>query len=380
MERNIFNTEHEMYRDSFRSFVKSNVVPHQEKWLNDGMVSREVWLEAGKQGYLLPWASEKYGGAGATDFQYEQIVAEELARVGESGFAIPLHSPIVAPYIAEYGSEEQKERFLPSSIKGETILAIAMTEPGTGSDLAGMRTTAVDRGDYFELNGGKTYITNGVLADVVIVAAKTHPDQSHAMGLLLVERGMEGFERSKPFQKIGMKSQDTAELFFDRVKIPKSNLLGESTKGFYYLMQELAQERLIIAITSVASAKKAFDLAVDYVKERQAFGKPISAFQNTRFKLAEMKTEIDLAQTFVDRCVEEHNQKKLTPEMAAQAKLYATELVCRITDQSLQMHGGYGYMWESPIARLYADVRIQKIYGGTSEIMKEIIGRDLLKR
>ena len=377
MQRIHFDTEHRMFRESFRIFLQKEVVPHQDAWEEAGMVDREVWTKAGALGFLLPWAEEAYGGAGLKDFRYEQIMSEELAYINEPGFMLPLHSALCGPYISEYGSEEQKQRWLPSIIRGETILAVAMTEPGAGSDLAGMRTTAVEQGDHYVLNGSKTYISNGLLSDLVIVAAKTDPANKHAMGLFLVERGMAGFERGRKLKKMGMHSQDTAELFFNDVKVPKANLLGDGKAGFIYLMQMLAQERLTNACGAVAGAEAAFRATLEYVHERKAFGKPIAEFQNTRFKLAELRTQIDVAQCFVDRCVMDHNEKKLTAEVAAEAKLFTTELLGKAVDEGVQLHGGAGYMWEYPICRMYANARIQRIFAGTSEIMKEIIAKRL---
>ena len=377
IERSLFREEHEMFRASVRKFVEKEIVPFHAQWERDGIVPRELWLKAGEQGFLLPWAEEEYGGLGLKDFRYEQIMCEELARINEAGFMIPLHSALCGPYIAEYGNAEQKARLMPGIIRGETILAVAMTEPGAGSDLAGMRTTAVDKGDHWELNGSKVFISNGYLADVVIVAAKTDPSNKHAMGLFLVERGMPGFERGKKLKKLGMHSQDTAELFFNNVKVPKANLLGDAKGGFFYLMNMLAQERLTNACGAVAGAEAALQTTIDYVKERQAFGRPVSHFQNTRFKLAEMRTQVDVAQVFTDRCVMDHNQKKLSPEVAAEAKLFTTELLCKVVDEGVQLHGGWGYMWEYPICKMYANARIQRIFAGTSEIMKEIISRGM---
>ena len=377
MQRIHFESEHNLFRDAFRAFLQKEVVPHQEAWEAAGEVSREVWRKAGEMGFLLPWADEAYGGSGLQDFRYEQVMAEELAAINEAGFMIPLHSALCGPYIAEYGSAEQKARWLPGAIRGETILAVAMTEPGAGSDLAGMRTTAVDKGDHYELNGSKVFISNGILADLVIVAAKTDPANKHAMGLFLVERGMEGFERGRKLKKLGMHSQDTAELFFNNVRVPKANLLGDAKAGFFYLMNMLAQERLTNACAAVAGAEAALQVTIDYVKERKAFDRPIAHYQNTRFKLAEMRTQIDVAQVFVDRCVMDHNQKKLTAEVAAEAKLFTTELLCKVVDEGVQLHGGWGYMWEYPICKMYANARIQRIFAGTSEIMKEIISRGM---
>lgn len=377
MQRIHFESEHNLFRDAFRAFLQKEVVPHQEAWEAAGEVSREVWRKAGEMGFLLPWADEAYGGSGLQDFRYEQVMAEELAAINEAGFMIPLHSALCGPYIAEYGSAEQKARWLPGAIRGETILAVAMTEPGAGSDLAGMRTTAVDKGDHYELNGSKVFISNGILADLVIVAAKTDPANKHAMGLFLVERGMEGFERGRKLKKLGMHSQDTAELFFNNVRVPKANLLGDAKAGFFYLMNMLAQERLTNACAAVAGAEAALQVTIDYVKERKAFDRPIAHYQNTRFKLAEMRTQIDVAQVFVDRCVMDHNQKKLTAEVAAEAKLFTTELLGKVVDEGVQLHGGWGYMWEYPICKMYANARIQRIFAGTSEIMKEIISRGM---
>lgn len=372
-----FDEEHHMFRDAFRDFLQKEVVPHQEQWRKDGMVSREVWLKAGEQGYLLPWADERYGGAAISDFRYSQIELEELALIGESGFYLPLHSALVAPYIGKNGSEEQKQRFLPPCISGEKVLAVAMTEPAAGSDLAGIKTTAKDCGDHFLLNGAKTFVSNGILADLVIVAAKTNPGHPRAVGLFVVERGMEGFERGRNLDKMGMKSQDTAELFFNDVRVPRENLLGDPEQGFKYLMHGLAEERLIASVTNVSFAEYAFRLTIDYVQERKAFGQAIGSFQNTRFKMAELRTEIDLAQVFVDHCVTQLNAGVLAAETAAKIKLFSSEMLGRVVDQGLQLHGGYGYMDEYPICRAYCDARIARIFGGTSEIMKEIISRSI---
>lgn len=377
MQRIHFETEHGMFRESFRTFLQKEVVPHQEAWEEAGVVDRQIWEKAGAMGFLLPWADEEYGGAGLKDFRYEQIMSEELAYINEPGFMLPLHSALCGPYIAEFGDKDQKQRWLPPIIRGECILAVAMTEPGAGSDLAGMRATAVEQGDHYVLNGSKTYISNGLLSDLVIVAAKTDPANKHAMGLFLVERGMPGFERGRKLKKMGMHSQDTAELFFNDVQVPKANLLGDGKAGFIYLMQMLAQERLTNACGAVAGAEAAFRATLEYVHERKAFGKPLAEFQNTRFKLAELRTQIDVAQCFVDRCVMDHNEKKLTAEIAAEAKLFTTELLGRAVDEGVQLHGGAGYMWEYPICRMYANARIQRIFAGTSEIMKEIISRGL---
>ncbi len=374
-DRHCFDEEHQMFRESFSAFLKKEVVPHQERWREEGVVSREVWLKAGEQGYLLPWAEERFGGSAIKDFRYSQIELEELAYVGESGFYLPLHSVLVAPYIDKFGSEEQRQRFLPPCARGEKILALAMTEPAAGSDLAGMKMQAKDCGDHFVLNGTKTFISNGTLADLVVVAAKTNPDKPRAVGLFVVERGMEGFSCGRKLKKMGMKSQDTAELFFDNVKVSKDNLLGDPEMGFKYLMHGLAEERLIASVTNVAMAEYAFRVTLDYIRERKAFGKTIASFQNSSYKMAEMRTEIDLAQVFVDQCVTRLNAGYLAPEMAAKIKLFSSEMLGRVVDEGLQLHGGYGYMEEYPICRSYCDARIARIFGGTSEIMKGIIAK-----
>jgi alkylation response protein AidB-like acyl-CoA dehydrogenase len=378
MERNCFEEEHNIFRESFRKFIDKEVAPFSETWREEGIVPRDIWLKAGENGYLLTWADEQYGGLGIDDFRFEQIMIEELSRVGESGFYMNLHSALVAPYLDKFATDEQKQRFLPDCITGKTILGIAMTEPDAGSDLAGMRSSAKDCGDHFLLNGTKTFISNGINGDLFIIAAKTAADNPHAIGLFLVERGMEGFSRGKQFKKIGLPSQDTAELIFDNVKIPKENILGNPAKGFRYLMSGLAEERLITASSCIASAQTAFDLTINYVQERKAFGRPIAKFQNTRFKLAEMKTQIEVAQVFVDRCVSELNLKKLSAEDAAIAKLYTSELLGKVADECLQLHGGNGFMQEYLISRIYSDARVTRIFAGTSEIMKEIISRDIL--
>ena len=377
MERQIFDEEHEMFRDSVRSFMINEIQPHGEKWREQGIVDREAYLKAGEQGLLLMWADEKYGGAGVEDFRYEQILMEELTLHGEAGFFLWLHSRLVAPYIDEFGTEEQKERWLPACVSGESILAIAMTEPGAGSDLASIRTKAEDKGDHFLLNGAKTYISNGILADLVIVAARTDPESKRGISLFVVERGMEGFERGANLAKIGLKSQDTAELFFNNVKVPKENLLGQPHRGFYHMMHGLVEERLLAAVGFVANADAAFQVTMDYIRERHAFGQPIAAFQNTRFKMADMRTEIDIAQSFVDQCVLQHNDGKLSAEDAAKAKLFTSELEGRVTDECLQLHGGAGYMDEYAISRMYTAARVSRIYAGSSEIMREIIARSI---
>jgi alkylation response protein AidB-like acyl-CoA dehydrogenase len=377
MDRNIFEEEHEMFRDSVRSFMKNEIRPHSDKWHKQGIVDREAFLKAGEMGLLLMWADEKYGAAGVTDFRYEQILIEENAHHGDAGFFMTLHSRLVGPYIGELGTEEQKERWLPKCVSGEHILAVAITEPGAGSDVAGIRTKAEDKGDHFLLNGSKTFISNGILADLVVVVAKTDPSSRHGMSLFVVERGMEGFERGENLSKMGMKSQDTAEMFFNNVKVPKENLLGELHRGFYQLMHFLAEERMLGACGYIANAEAAFNLTIDYVNERKAFGKTLSDFQNTRFVLADMRTEIDVGYAFIDRCVEEHNKGSLSADDAAKAKLWTSELEGRVTDQCVQLHGGNGYMDEYPISRMFVNARVSRIYAGSSEIMREIIARSI---
>lgn len=377
MDRTLFDEEHEMFRDSVRSFMQNEIGPNVERWSEQGVVDREAFLKAGEMGLLCMWVPEELGGIGMPDFRYEQIVMEETTRYGDPGVFFTLHSRLVAPYIGNFGTDEQKSRWLPKCVSGESILAIAMTEPGAGSDLSSIRTKAEDKGDHFLLNGSKTFISNGILADLVIVAARTDPDSSHALSLFMVERGMEGFERGENLAKMGMKTQDTAELFFNDVKIPKENLLGELHRGFYHMMHGLAEERLIVACGSLANAEQAFESTVEYVQERKLFGKTVADFQNTRFKLAEMRTELDVGYAFVDRCVEEHNRGKLTAEDAAKAKLWVSEMENRVTDECVQLHGGNGFMMEYDVCRRHAAARVSRIYAGSSEIMKEIIARSI---
>ncbi len=377
MDRLIFDEEHDMFRESVRRFMQNEIGPHAERWRAQGIVDREAFEKAGEQGLLLLWADEKYGGAGIEDFRYEQILIEENVHHGENGFFINLHTRLVGPYLGQLGSEEQKTRWLPDCIKGKSILAVAMTEAGAGSDISGTRTRAEDKGDHWLLNGSKTFISNGLLADLVVVAARTVPDKPHGMGLFVVERDMPGFSRGGKLAKMGLHAQDTAELFFENVKIPKENVLGDATKGFYYLMQFLAEERLINACGTVAHAEAAFGLTLDYVRERKAFGQPIGAFQNTRFKLADMRARIDCVQVYVDQCVLAHNQGKLTAEEAAKVKLLSSELEGQVMDECVQLHGGAGYMSDYRISRMFTDARVSRIYAGSSEIMREIIARSI---
>lgn len=380
MERTIFDSEHDMFRSAFRKFVAQEIAPHHEEWEKAGVVPRELWLKAGEFGFLGMDAPEEFGGGGVKDFRYNTIISEELIRVGASGPGFSLHNDIVIPYILEYANEEQKAKWLPKMISGESITAIAMTEPGTGSDLASVRTTAIldETSNCYTVNGSKTFITNGINSDFVLAVAKTDPEQRHAgISLIAIERSMDGFTRGRNLEKIGLKAQDTAELFFDNVSVPASNLLGEEGKGFYYLMEQLPQERLSIAVGAVAGARTALDWTIDYAKEREAFGRPIGKFQNSRFKLAEMETEVTIAQVFVDHCIMLLNEGKLTTEQASMAKWWTTDLQSKVADQCVQLHGGYGYMLEYPISKAWMDARVQSIYGGTNEIMKEIIGRSM---
>jgi alkylation response protein AidB-like acyl-CoA dehydrogenase len=378
--RPIFDDEHEAFRASFASFIAAEITPHYMEWEEAGIAPHELYGKAGEYGFVGLAIAEEFGGGGTSDFRFNQVIAEELAAagIGGAGLGLTLHNDITTPYFVEYLNEEQSQRWLPGVASGALVTAIAMTEPGTGSDLAGIVTTAIRDGDEYILNGSKTFITNGINADLVIVAAKTDPKERHAgVSLMVVERGMAGFERGRNLDKIGMHSQDTAELFFTDVRVPVANLLGDEGKGFNYLTSNLAQERLSIAITGVASARAALDWTVEYVQERVAFGKPISTFQNTKFVLAEVKTEVDIAQAYVDQCVLALNAGTLSPADAAQAKYWCTELQLRAGDRCLQLFGGYGYMTEYPIARNYADARVTTIYGGTTEVMKTIIAKDL---
>jgi alkylation response protein AidB-like acyl-CoA dehydrogenase len=374
----LYEAEHEAFRAMVRDFLGKEVVPHHGAWAEAGIVDRSVWLKAGEQGLLGMDVPEEYGGGGVKDFRYNAILAAEVSRVGASGLGFGLHNDVVAPYLIDLCTDEQKARWLPGFVRGEIITAIAMTEPGAGSDLQGLQTTARRDGDEWVLNGSKTFITNGINADLVIVVARTDPDAgARGFSLLVVERGMPGFERGRNLDKIGLKAQDTAELFFDDVRVPASNLLGTEGHGFFHLMNNLPQERLSIAAVAVAASRLILDLTVDYCKSRTAFGRPIGTFQNTRFELAEMHTEVTIAETYLEKAILEHNAGRFTVEDAAMAKWWTTELQKRVVDRCLQLHGGYGYMLEYPVARAYLDSRIQTIYGGTTEIMKEIVGRSL---
>lgn len=374
-----FTEEQQMFRDSYRRFLAEEIVPHMDAWREAGIVDREAFRRAGERGMLMIWPDEKYGGLGDYDFRFEQIMIEEQAYARVGDWFATLHSRLVGPYFTRFGTEEQCERFLPGCVSGESILGIAMTEPDAGSDLAGMRANAIEHDDHWVLNGQKTYISNGINADVVIVAAKTDPaNNPHHMTLFIVERGMAGFERGRNLAKMGLKAQDTAELFFNDVKIPKTNVLGEPGKGFIYLMEGLAEERLIGAVGYLAAAQLSWDLTADFVKERKAFGKPLAAFQNTQFKLAELRAELDVAQCYIDQQVAAFNAGCLTAVDAAKSKLITSELQVKAADLGVQLHGGAGYMDEYPISRQFTDARISTIYAGTSEVMKLIISRDCL--
>jgi alkylation response protein AidB-like acyl-CoA dehydrogenase len=381
MRRSLFDADHEAFRESFRAFLDKEVVPHLAEWDAAGIVPREVFASAGRSGFLGMDVPEELGGGGVADFRFNTVIAEETMRAGAAGagLGISLHNDICLPYFLAYCDDEQRKRWLPGIASGELITAIAMTEPGIGSDLASMSTTARRDGDEYVVNGAKTFITNGINADLVITAVKTDPSQRHkGMSLLVLERGMPGFERGRNLDKIGQHAQDTAELSFTDVRVPTANLLGpEEGQGFTQLVTNLPQERLSIAISGVAAARTALEQTLAYVKERKAFGQPIGSFQNSRFVLAELATEIDIAEHYVDDCVRALNAGELTAVDASKAKWWCTELQGRVVDRCLQLHGGYGYMNEYPIARAFTDARITRIYGGTTEIMKEVIGRSL---
>ena len=378
----MYDGTHELFRESFAAFVDAEMVPKYHDWEVAGIMDRELYTTAGKHGFVGMAVPEQHGGGGSDDFRFNAIIAEELAKRGinGAGLGLTLHNDIVTPYFIEYCNDEQADRWLPGIASGELVTAIAMTEPGTGSDLAGIKTTAVRDGDEFVLNGAKTFITNGINSDLVVVVCITDPEAGRGgMSLLVVERGMDGFERGRNLDKIGQKSADTAELFFSDVRVPAANVLGEEGKAMEYLAFNLAQERLSIGIFGVAAAKAALDWTVEYVKERTAFGTTIASFQNTKFVLAEVATEVAVAQPFIDQCLLKLNEGTLTAAEAAMAKLHGTELQNRATDRCLQLFGGYGFMTEYPIGPAYVDARVTTIYGGTSEIMKTIISKDVLK-
>ncbi len=379
IERTLFTPDHQSFRDSFARFCEKEIAPHHEAWEDQGYVDREVWRKAGANGFLCMTMPEEYGGSGA-DKLYSVVQFEELNARGLTGIGYSLHSEIVAPYILHYGTPEQKAKYLPLLASGEMVGAIAMSEPAAGSDLQGIKSTAIKQADgSYLLNGSKTFITNGWHADLVIVVAKTNPAAGgKGTSLLLVERGMKGFTTGKRLKKLGLKAQDTSELFFDNVPVPAGNLLGGEAfenKGFVCLMEQLPWERMQIAIGAIAAAQAAIDQTVAYVKERKVFGQPVANFQNTRYTLAELQTEVQIAQVFVDKCTELVCQDKLDTATASMAKYWCSDLQCKVMDECVQLHGGYGYMWEYPITRAYADARVQRIYGGTNEIMKEVITR-----
>ena len=380
IERTLFQPDHQAFADSFRRFIEKEVTPHHAAWEDQGYVARDVWSQAGANGFLCMSLPEEYGGAGA-DKLYSVAQMEELARAGTTGIGFGLHSEIVAPYILHYGTEAQKQKYLPQMASGAVVGAIAMSEPAAGSDLQGIKTTAIKSADgsHYVLNGSKTFITNGWHADLVIVVAKTDPAAgAKGTSLLLVERGMPGFEKGQRLKKMGMKALDTSELFFNDVQVPVDNLLGGPAmegRGFICLMEQLPWERLQIAITAVAAAQAAIDWTLDYVKQRKVFGQSVASFQNTRHTLAELQTQVQVARVFVDKCCELIVRDQLDTETASMAKYWTTDLQCKVMDECVQLFGGYGYMWEYPITRAYADARVQRIYGGTNEIMKEVIAR-----
>jgi alkylation response protein AidB-like acyl-CoA dehydrogenase len=376
--RPLFEAEHDAFRASVGAFLDREVVPFHAQWETDGIVDREVWKKAGEHGLLGLQLPEEYGGGGTDDFRFNAVLGEEMTRRGIHGCAFTLFNDMIAPYLATSADPEQRARWLPGLCAGELIAAIAMTEPGAGSDLQGIRTSAVDAGDHFVLNGQKTFISNGILADLVVVVARTDPDAGHqGISLLVVERGMDGFTRGRNLDKIGQHAQDTAELFFDDVRVPKANLLGERGSGFVQLMTNLSQERLSIAVSAAAACELALELSLGYARDRTAFGRPIGRFQHNRFLLAEMATEAHIARVFVDDCLSRHLRGELDAATASMAKWWTTELQVKLVDRGVQLHGGYGYMAEYPIAQAYLNSRVQTIYGGTTEIQKEIIGRSL---
>ena len=379
MSRNIYSEEHEIFRDAFRKYVRNEVAPHIEEWEEKGEVPREAWQGLGKQGFLCPWIEEQYGGSDV-GFEYSVIIIEELSRIRGDGFQVALHSDIIAPYINSFGSESQKKRWLPGCAAGDVLLAVAMTEPGAGSDLQAMRTKAVRDGDSYVISGQKTFISNGVSCDLVIVACKTDPEAAPAhkgMSLILVEDGSPGFTKGKKLKKMGLYCSDTAELYFEDCRVPKENLLGEENKGFFYLMQKLQQERLVCAIQAQVAAETMLDMTIEYCKEREAFGKPIGRFQHNTFKIVEMATEVELGRTFIDDLAADHIEGKDITRKVSMAKWWVSEMANRVAYDCVQLHGGYGYMEEYPICRWYRDIRASSIYAGSTEIMKTIIAKGL---
>jgi acyl-CoA dehydrogenase len=379
MDRTLFSEEHDAFRKSFRQFCEREIVPHQQKWREQGQVDREIWRKAGAQGFLCTWMDEKYGGAGG-DFLYATVLMEELARVYESGFAMGLHSDIIVPYIYSFGNEEQKQKWLPGCASGEIVTALGMTEPGTGSDLAALATTAVKDGDEYVINGSKTFISNGQLCDIVVLAAKTDPNPENAhrgISLLVVEANRKGFIKGKRLHKMGMASQDTSELFFEDCRVPAANLLGVEGGGFMMMMQKLQQERLCVAIGAVAGAEQVLNDTIVYTKERKAFGKPISKFQNTQFKLVECLAKCEVGRAYIDQVVKGHVAGKSLVKECSIAKFWSTDMAQEVIDTCLQFFGGYGYMLEYPVTRAFMDARVQRIYAGTNEIMKVIVAKQL---
>lgn len=379
--RTIFTEEHDLFRKSVRDLIAQEITPNIEKWERDKFVSRESWEALGANGFLCMQVDEAYGGLGIKDYRYNAIFNEELGFAGDGGTAVgyPLHSDIVSPYIEHYAVEETKQKYLPKMVTGEYIGAIAMTEPGAGSDLQGIKTTAEDKGDHYLVNGSKTFITNGYLSNVIVVAVKTDPSLgAKGTSLLLVDDTMRGFSKGKPFQKVGLHTQDTCELFFDNVEVPKENLLGEPGSGFAYMMKELAQERLVVGWVGLALAEANLRGTIEYIQERKAFGKSISKFQNTRFKMAELITDYQVARVYADRCLDLHCSGLLDGAMASMMKYKLTDLQFHIADECLQLYGGYGYMWEYQAGKAFADSRVQCIYAGTNEIMKEVVSRKFL--
>jgi acyl-CoA dehydrogenase len=379
MDRTLFSEEHQAFRKAFRQFADREIVPHQAKWRDQGQVDREIWRKAGAQGFLCTWMDEKYGGAGG-DFIYATVIMEELARVYESGFAMGLHSDIIVPYIYSFGNEEQKQKWLPGCASGEIVTALGMTEPGTGSDLAALTTTAVKDGNEWVINGSKTFISNGQLCDICVVAAKTDPNPENAhkgISLLVVEANRKGFVKGKRLHKMGMASQDTSELFFEDCRVPAGNLLGAEGGGFMMMMQKLQQERLCVAIGAVAAMEQVLEDTIAYTKERKAFGKPISKFQNTQFRLVEALAKTEVCRAYVDKVVQEHIAGKYLVKECSIAKFYTTDMAQEVIDTCLQFFGGYGYMLEYPVTRAFMDARVQRIYAGTNEIMKVIVAKQL---
>ncbi|MFF5226727.1 acyl-CoA dehydrogenase family protein [Dactylosporangium sp. NPDC000521] len=378
MEQHLYEAEHEAFRELCKAFLAREAVPHNDEWDKAGIVDREIWRKAGAAGLLGMDVDEKHGGGGQKDFRFNAVLVEEIVAAGASGLGFGLHNDVVAPYLTDLATEEQQKRWLPGFCSGDIVTAIAMSEPGAGSDLAGVRTSAVRDGDEWVLNGQKTFITNGELADLVIVVAKTDPSLgAHGISLFVVESGTPGFTRGRRLEKVGLKANDTAELFFDNCRIPADHLLGQENSGFYHLMANLPRERLGIAVAAVASAEQVLAITLDYAKTRQAFGKPIGSFQHNRFVLAELDTEVTIARTFLNQCIAEQNAGRLTVADAAKAKWWTTELQNKVADRCVQLHGGYGFMMEYPVAKAWLNSRVQTIYGGTTEIMKEIIGRSL---